>query len=94
MNKEIILEFLSFHKEELKQKFKIEKIGVFGSILKKDTPNDIDFYVEFKEKNFDNVVGLLEYLENNLHYKIDIFYPHKLTNKKVLEHIKKEVIYG
>jgi len=89
----LVLDFLKTHKKELKEKFKVKKIGVFGSILKKDLPDDIDFYVEFEEKNFDNIAGLWNYLEKKFK-KVDIFYPHKFTNKKVLSKIQKEVIYG
>ena len=93
MKKEEVLRFLSTNKKELKEKFKIKKIGIFGSILKKDNPEDIDFYVEFEEKSFDNIAALWSYLEEKFK-KIDIYYPHKFSNKFILEKIKKEVIYG
>ena len=93
MRKEEVLEFLKTHKSEIEKKFKVKKIGVFGSILNKENPNDIDFYVEFKEKNFDNLAGLWAYLEKEFK-KVDIYYPHKFSNKTILEKIKKEVIYG
>ncbi|NPA11327.1 MAG: hypothetical protein GXO62_03705 [Epsilonproteobacteria bacterium] len=95
MSKKEILKFLKTHKIEIYQKFKVKNIGLFGSIKNLDRKNsDIDIYVEFEEKNFDNLAGLYEYLEKNLQKKVDIYYPHKFSNKKVLENIKKEVIYG
>jgi len=93
MDKKVILNFLTTHKKEMEEKFKIKKIGIFGSVLKDDNPDDIDFYVEFKEKNFDNISGLWVYLEKNFK-KVDIFYPHKFSNKEILSKIEKEVIYG
>jgi len=93
MKKELVLDFIEKHKNEIQKKFKVKKIGIFGSVLYKQTPNDIDFYVEFEEKNFDNIAGLWNYLEEKFK-KIDIYYPHKFSNKKVLEKIKKETIYG
>ncbi|MEO1928255.1 MAG: nucleotidyltransferase domain-containing protein [Nautiliaceae bacterium] len=96
MTKKEILTFLKSHKNEIYKKFKAKKIGLFGFFAKNENnkKSDIDIYVEFEEKSFDNLVGLYEYLENNFHQRVDIYYPHKFSNKRVLEKIKKEVIYG
>jgi len=88
-----VLDFLKKHKKEIKEKFKVRKIGVFGSIINNQNPEDIDFYVEFEEKNFDNIAGLWSYLEKRFK-KVDIYYPHKFSNKKILTNIKNKVIYG
>jgi predicted nucleotidyltransferase len=96
MDKNEILTILKEHKEEIIQKYKVCKIGLFGSFSenKQKNDSDIDFYVEFKEKSFDNIAGLWNYLENLYHRKIDLIHYHKNINKTILEHIKKRVIYG
>ncbi|WP_456488599.1 nucleotidyltransferase family protein [Caminibacter pacificus] len=96
MTKREILNFLKSHKNEIYQKFKVRNIGLFGSFAKNENSknSDIDIYVEFEEKTFDNLAGLYEYLENNFHQRVDIYYPHKFSDKRVLEKIKKELIYG
>ena len=95
MTRKEILAFLKSHKNEIYQKFKAKNIGLFGSFVKNENSNesDIDIYVEFEEKSFDNLTGLYEYLENNFHQKVDIYYPHKFSDERVLEKIKKEVIF-
>ncbi len=61
--KKIILE----NKKELKEKYKVKTIGIFGSYARgeqKET-SDIDILVEFEGgyKNFDNFMNLYYYLK-------------------------------
>ena len=92
---EILLE-LKKRRKELRDKFGVKRIGLFGSYsINKQTKNsDIDIFVEFKEKSFDNVVGLWNFLEVKFNKKIDLIYKHKNSNKQIIENIQKRVIYG
>jgi len=96
MTKEDILIKLKSNHNYIKQNFGVDKIGLFGSYAKnKNTDNsDIDIYVEFKNKTFDNIAGLWNYLENLYNKKIDLIHKHKRANKVILSNIQKEVIYG
>ena len=91
-----ILNELSKNKSYIKQNFGVDKIGLFGSYAKdKQTEDsDIDIYVEFKNKTFDNLAGLWNYLEELYHKKIDLFHKHKNNNKVIISNIQKDVIYG
>ena len=71
---EIIL-FLTAHKSELEDRFGVIKIGLFGSYARGDAreDSDIDVAVELDKENIaDRYFGLLHYLEDNLHKKIDL----------------------
>ena len=94
-NVEEIKRTLLQHKAELKKKFKVKTIGVFGSYVRGEQKrgSDVDVLVEFEEP-----VGLFEfmalefYLSDLLGVKVD------LVSKKALkpyigEYIKKEVVY-
>jgi len=96
MTKNEILNELSKNKSYIEQKFEVDKIGLFGSYAKgKQTEDsDIDIYVEFKHKTFDNLAGLWNYLEELYHKKIDLFHKHKNNNKVIISNIQKDVIYG
>jgi predicted nucleotidyltransferase len=96
MTKTEILNKLSKNKSYIEQTFEVEKIGLFGSYAKdKQTEDsDIDIYVEFKHKTFDNLAGLWNYLEELYHKRIDIFHKHKNNNKVIISNIQKDVIYG
>jgi predicted nucleotidyltransferase len=96
MTKEQIIKILKEKKNIIKNQFSVSKIGLFGSYAKdKQTPkSDIDFYVEFEKKSFDNLSGLWVFLEKLYHKKIDIIYKHKNSNSIMLNRIEQEVIYG
>ena len=96
MTKDEILSGLSKNKSYIKQHFEVDKIGLFGSYAKdKQTEDsDIDIYVEFKHKTFDNLAGLWNYLEELYHKKIDLFHKHKNNNQVIISNIQKDVIYG
>jgi predicted nucleotidyltransferase len=96
MTKEQIIKILKEKSNIIKNQFSVSKIGLFGSYAKdKQTPkSDIDFYVEFEKKSFDNLSGLWVFLEELYHKKIDIIYKHKNSNSVMLNRIEQEVIYG
>jgi len=91
---EEIKNILVKHKPELKQKYKVKKIGIFGSCVRKEKKiNDIDILVEFEEPiGFFQFMDLEEYLEKLLSAKVD------LVSKKALKpyigkHILEETVY-
>ena len=96
MTKSEILKVLSKNKSYIEQHFEVEKIGLFGSYAKgqQTEDSDIDIYVEFKHKTFDNLAGLWNYLEELYHKKIDLYHKHKNNNKVIISNIQKDVIYG
>ena len=95
MTKEYILEFLKQHKEELREKYQVEKIGLFGSYARDEAreDSDIDIAVELKTSNsFRSFFTLLHFLEDNLQQKIDLGIEHSLkpiAKEKILQ----EIIY-
>jgi len=96
MTKQEVLNTLSDNKTYIKKHFEVDKIGLFGSYAKdKQTKDsDIDIYVEFKNKTFDNLAGLWNYLEDLYHKKIDLIHKHKNNNQIIIANIQKDVIYG
>lgn len=52
VTKELILEFFVNHKDELRERYSLVKVGLFGSYAKGvATPeSDIDIYAEFEDK--------------------------------------------
>lgn len=96
MTKDEILQKLTQEKEYIQTHFEVEKIGLFGSYAKdQQTPqSDIDIYVEFKNKTFDNLTGLWNYLEDTYHTKVDLLHKHSRSKGAIFESIQQEVIYG
>jgi len=96
-----IMRILKDHKEELKRRFSLEKIGVFGSYTREEqTPeSDIDIYVEFDIKNltFDKYLELIDYLEKLLGRKIDLITKYGVETIRIpyiKEEIKRSLIYA
>jgi len=96
MTQENILIKLKEQKKFIQETYEVDKIGLFGSYAKnKQTKDsDIDIYVEFNHKTFDNLAGLWNFLENLYHKKIDLIHKHKNNNQVIINNIQKEVIYG
>lgn len=83
------------HKHELEQKFKVKKIGIFGSYVRGEQKkrSDIDILVEFKEPiGLFKFIDLEGYLEELLGAKVDLV-SKKALKPRIGEHIMKEVIY-
>ena len=93
--KEEILDKLKNVREKLKEKYKVKKIGIFGSYVsnKQKATSDIDFLVEF-EDNADlfHFVGLSRYLEEIFNTKVDVMSKPSLK-EGLKQHILEEVIY-
>ncbi len=83
------------HKEELRGRFKVKELGVFGSYVRGEQKrkSDIDILVSFEETiGLFEFMDLEEYLKNLFGSKID------LVSKKALKpyigkYILEEVIY-
>ena len=96
LNKDFILDFFATHKDELREKYSLVKIGLFGSYAKGQATDqsDIDIYAEFEDKKFRNIAGAWNYLEESFGTKIDLLYPHKNMRDSLKQNIEREVIYG
>ncbi len=93
MTKEYILNFLQEHKEEFKNKYQVDTIGLFGSYARDEaTPqSDIDLLVEMPSK-FDLYYDFKEYLEDIFKKNIDLGMK-KSLRPLIAQSIKEDIIY-
>jgi hypothetical protein len=86
-----ILEILKVHRTLL-QKYKVNRIGLFGSHSRDESNNesDIDLLVDFEEKTFDNFIDLAFELEILFGRKVDLL-TEKSISSYILPYIKNEV---
>lgn len=92
-----IMNLLKMHKEELKEKYGVKEMGIFGSYVRKEQKkgSDLDILVEFES---DVKIGLLKfinlqnYLSDFLGVNVDLV-SKKAIKPRISEHILKEVIY-
>jgi len=90
-----IKDVLKKHKRELRKRFKVKNVGVFGSYIKEQQRkrSNIDIVVEFEEPvGLFEFMRLEEHLSNLLGAKVD-FVSKKALKPKIGGHIPKEVVY-
>ena len=95
IDKTNILNYLKEHYYEFKNKYNVEKIGLFGSYARDEATenSDIDIFVKMKPSLFD-MVAIKEQIENDLNRKVDIIREHKNIKPIFLKMIKKDLIYA
>ncbi len=92
-----IVKMLRLHDTDVREKFKIAEIGVFGSYVRGEQreDSDIDILVEFEKghKTFDNYMELKFFLEEILTSKIDLVIKTAIRDE-IKQNILSEVTYA
>jgi len=96
LSKKEILTTLTNLKIELKKRFKVKKLGLFGSYVSDDYNeiSDIDILVDFDDgADLFDFTGLALFLEEKLKCKVDIV-PINALREELKDSILKSVIYS
>ncbi|MEW5937576.1 MAG: nucleotidyltransferase family protein, partial [Candidatus Thermoplasmatota archaeon] len=90
-----VIETLKKHEKEIKDRFGVKKIGLFGSCARgdQDEDSDVDLIVEFDppafgkdfEGLYDAFINLSSYLEKLLGRKVDILTPVSIDSIRIKE---------
>lgn len=75
MGKKEIIEIIRSKKPELKSRYGVERLGLFGSYVrqKQRKKSDIDILVKFNQDiDLFDFIDLREFLENQLNSKVDL----------------------
>ena len=86
---------LALHKEELKEKFKVKEIGIFGSYARREQnkKSDVDVLVTFYETiDLFTFVELENYLSDLLGVKVDLVMKEGIK-PRLKERILSEAVY-
>ena len=86
---------LEKNKSMLNDKFKVKRMGIFGSYARGDADNssDVDILIEFHEPLGWMFIDLKEFLEEILGIKVDLVTVNALK-PELSEAILKEVVYA
>ena len=89
-----IKKLLDNHKQELKDKYHIKNIGLFGSIVRGDATakSDVDILVEFEKPIGLDFVMLADELEEIIGVKVDLVTPNAIK-PRMLEYIRQDLVY-
>ncbi len=86
---------LRLMKPELEEKFHVNTIGLFGSVVRNDfspSKSDIDIIVDFSTPVGIEFIVLADYLESQFHRKVDLV-SRKGVKSSYLSEIEKDVVY-
>jgi len=89
-----ILKFLAEHQEQIRQKYKAEVKGLFGSFVRgeENGDSDIDVLVDFDERaDLFDYVGLGLFLEEKLNRKVDVV-PQGSLREEIKTGVLKELV--
>ena len=84
------------HKEELRERFGVRSIAIFGSYARGEETelSDVDILVEFEGPIGWEIIGLRDYLEELLGLPVDLITKNAVMSRKGLwEHIKEDLVY-
>lgn len=89
-----IKQLLEQMKPELFQRFHVQSLGLFGSIVREDfsSSSDIDIFVDFNRPVGIEFIDLAQYIEERLRKKVDLV-SRKGFKDKYFQAIEEEIVY-
>ena len=93
INKQFILRFLKDNKEQLKEKYDVKKIGLFGSFSREEenVDSDIDILVDMPS-SFNKFFDLKYFLEDNFKRDVDLGMTNSMRSF-IKKRIEKDILY-
>lgn len=80
------------HRNDLFKKFRLSKLGIFGSVARGEVSNDIDILIEEDNVDYRSLSVFRDELEKLTNKRIDIVIA-RYANPIVLHRARKEIIY-
>jgi predicted nucleotidyltransferase len=90
-----VIEILRSHEQEIKDRFAVRRIGLFGSFVRGDETkeSDIDILVEFEDPTFRNFMNLAFFLEDLFGRRVDLLTPEGIS-RRIRPYVEKEVMWA
>ena len=95
MKREHILNVLTEHSREIRERFAVKNLLIFGSVARNESndTSDVDILVDFEGKaTFDGYMNLKYYLEDSLGIKVDLV-TRKALRSRMRPIIEREAIH-
>lgn len=96
MKRDDIIKVLRRFKEGNQQRYRIEKIGIFGSSVRGDmnAESDIDVVVVLEKQDLLNLIGIKQDLEEQFGVPVDIVSYRERMNDYLKRRIEDEALYA
>lgn len=95
MDREFVIKYLKKFKEENKNKYHIESLGIFGSVAKNrsNDNSDIDVVVKLTKQDLFEIIGIKQELEQKFQTPVDIVSYREKMNAFLKKRIDEEAFY-
>lgn len=96
IDRDVVIQKLKLFKKEKGLYFKIDKLGLFGSVARNeyDSDSDIDIFMSYTEPiDFLQLCLLKKELETLLKNKVDLVTLHNYLQPNFLSNLKKDAVY-
>ena len=89
------IEILRDHEQEIKSRFAVRRIGLFGSFVRGEETkeSDIDILVEFEDPTFRNFMNLAFFLEDIFSRRVDLLTPEGISHR-IRPYVENEVVWA
>ena len=96
MKREDIIEALRHFKKGNQRRYRIQKIGIFGSSARGDmnSESDIDVVVVLEKQDLFNLIGIKQDLEEQLGVPVDVVSYREKMNHYLKRKIEDEALYA
>jgi predicted nucleotidyltransferase len=90
-----VIDILRSHEEEIKERFAVRRIGLFGSYVRGEETkeSDIDILVELEDPTFRNFMNLAFFLEDLFGRRVDLLTPEGISHR-IRPNVEKEVVWA
>jgi hypothetical protein len=95
VTKESVLDYIAKHKGELRQRFGVKAIGLFGSFARGDASDgsDIDVVVELERPDLFDLIGVKQTLEEAFGRKVEVIRLRETMNVSLKHRIQRDAVY-
>ena len=90
-----VIDILRSHEEEIKERFAVRRIGLFGSFVRGEETkeSDIDILVEFEDPTFRNFMNLAFFLEDLFCRRVELLTLEGISHR-IRPYVEKEVVWA
>ncbi len=90
-----VIQILRQHRDEIRQRFGVKSLAVFGSVARGEAgpESDVDILVEFEGRTtFDRYMGLKFFLEDLLGTRVDLV-TRRALKPRMRPYVEREAVY-
>ncbi len=95
MERKLVLNYLRKAKASFREKYRVKKIGIFGSYARNKftEKSDLDVVVVLEKQDLFDLIGIKQELEEKFQIQVDVVSYRERMNSFLKKRIEREVVY-